>query len=59
MDRRTIIRSLLGLMAAPYFAHAQARGPAGKISYLTLDTISPGQCELVGETCLAPTITRH
>jgi len=41
MDRRTLIRSVLGLIGAPYLVHAQAPRPAGKIGYLALDPISP------------------
>jgi len=39
MDRRTLIRSVLGLIGAPYLVHAQAPRPAGKIGYLALDPI--------------------
>ena len=41
MDRRTFIRSGIGLMGAPYLAHAQAPRPAGKIGFLALDPYSP------------------
>ena len=41
MDRRTLIRSVLGLIGAPYLVHAQAPRPAGKIGYLALDPTSP------------------
>ena len=37
MDRRMLIRSVLGLIGAPYLVHAQAPPPAGKIGYLALD----------------------
>ncbi len=40
--RRAFIRSVLGLIGAPYLAHAQTPRPAGKIGYLTLDPISSG-----------------
>ena len=40
MDRRMLIRSVLGLIGAPFLAHAQAPRPAGKIGYLDLDSIS-------------------
>ena len=39
-DRRTFIRSALGLIGAPTLAHAQAPRPAGKIGFLALDPIS-------------------
>jgi len=40
IDRRTLILSVLGLIGAPYLAHAQAPRAAGKIGFLTLDPIS-------------------
>ena len=36
-DRRMLIRSVLGLIGAPFLAHAQAPRPVGKIGYLALD----------------------
>ncbi|MEO8133834.1 MAG: ABC transporter substrate-binding protein [Betaproteobacteria bacterium] len=41
MDRRTLIRSALGLIGAPYLAYAQAPRPPGKIGFLALDPLSP------------------
>ena len=35
MDRRTFIGSVLGLIGAPWLAHAQAPRPTGKIGYLS------------------------
>src|SRR3982751_2983672 len=46
MDRRTSIRSVLGLIGVPYLAHAQAPHPAGKIGYVSLDPISPSNASV-------------
>jgi putative ABC transport system substrate-binding protein len=46
IDRRTLIRSVLGLIGAPYLAHAQAPRASGKIGYLTLDPISPSNASV-------------
>ena len=47
MDRRTLIRCVLGLIGAPYLAHAQAPRPGGKIGYLALDPISPSNATVL------------
>ena len=47
MDRRALIRSMLGLVGASCLAHAQAPRQAGKMGYLTLDTISPSNATLL------------
>ena len=47
MDRRTLIRSVLGLIGAPYLAHAQAPRPAGKIGYLGLDATSSSNANVL------------
>jgi putative ABC transport system substrate-binding protein len=47
MDRRTFIRSVLGLIGTPYLAQAQAPRPAGKIGYVALDPYSPSNSNLL------------
>jgi hypothetical protein len=47
MDRRTLIRRVLDLIAAPYLAHAQAPRPAGKIGYLGLDATSSSNANVL------------
>jgi putative ABC transport system substrate-binding protein len=47
MDRRTFIRSVLGLIGTPYLAQAQAPRPAGKIGYLALDPYSPSNSNVL------------
>ena len=41
MDRRRFVGGVVGVLGAPYIAHAQAPRPAGKIGYLALDPNSP------------------
>ena len=40
MNRRTFVGSVVGVMSAPYLAHAQAPRPVGKIGYLHSRTIA-------------------
>src|SRR6185369_13440858 len=54
MDRRMLIRSVLGLIGAPFLAHAQAPRPAGKIGYLALDPASSGS-NVLGNVALLRT----
>jgi len=54
MDRRRLIRSVLGLIGAPYLVHAQAPRPTGKIGYLALDPISASSALLSNVSLLRP-----
>ena len=54
MDRRTLIRTVLGLIGAPYLVHAQAPRPEGKIGYLALDPISANSALLSNVSLLRP-----
>lgn len=54
MDRRALIRSVLGLIGAPYLVHAQAPRPTGKIGYLALDPISASSALLSNVSLLRP-----
>jgi putative ABC transport system substrate-binding protein len=54
MDRRALIRSAFVLIGAPFFAHAQAPRPAGKIGYLSLDPIAASSAALGNVSLLRP-----